>query len=183
MSILSQRATNRLASALVSLAAYAGEVTHSTMLHSTRSSSLYMLFISNLTARFVDDAGYLGTRRSLSLLLEHGFPLFLFIFLHHFRRFLGQSVGLELAEGAGFCDLEGLEPGHVQSLLKGGALVTVLVQEGRAHVDGFLADVLPGVKVELRGVLNSLSCNFLVVFIIEGEHATQHEVADNTKGP
>lgn len=165
--IWSQRATNRLASALESLAAYAGEVTHSTMLHSTRFSSLYMLF-SNLTARFVNDAGYLGTIGSLLLLLEHHFPLFCFVFLHRLRRLLGQSVGLELAEGARFSHLEGLEPGHVESLLKGRALVTVLVQEGRAHVDGFLADVLPGVKVELRGILDSLSCNFLVVFVIEG---------------
>lgn len=126
-----------------------------------------MLF-SNLTARFVDDAGYLGTSGSLLLLLEHRFPLFCFVFLHLIRRLLGQSVGLELAEGARFSHLEGLEPGHVESLLKGRALVTVLVQEGRAHVDGFLADVLPGVKVELRGILDSLSCNFLVVFVIEG---------------
>ena len=67
---------------------------------------------------------------------------------------LGQCVGFELAERAILIDLQGGVPGHVKTLLKGRALVTVLIKESGADIDGLLADVLPGIEVELRGILH-----------------------------
>jgi hypothetical protein len=87
------------------------------------------------------------------LLLKQGLSLFYFFLLYVYGRALGQGVGFELAERAVLLELEGGEPGHLQAEFKTGALVAVLVQEGRADVDGLLADVLPGVEVEFRGIL------------------------------
>jgi len=106
-----------------------------------------------------------------------------FLILNNLSCILGQGVGFELAKSAFVLNLQRGVPGHVKTLLKSRALVTVLVQEGRAYIDGLLADVLPGIKVELRGILDRLPCNFFVILIIEGEDSTQHEVGDNTERP
>jgi len=102
------------------------------------------------------------------LLLKHGLSLFCFFLLYFYSRALGQGVGLELAETAALIELEGSEPGHLQADFKSGALVTILVQEGCADVDGLLANVLPGVEVEFRGILDCLSSDFFIIFIVEG---------------
>lgn len=52
-----------------------------------------------------------------------------------------------------------------------------------ADVLSLFGNLFPGVEGEIGRVVNSLSCNFSVVFVIEGEHSTQEEVDDYSDGP
>lgn len=156
------------------------------MLALSHISSPYMLFIGILTARFVDVAGQLGKELSslhFLLFFNHSFLLFFLFLLNCGSRLLSQGVSFEFSQGGVFTDLKRLKPRHVEALLQAGALVAVLVKESGAKVDGLLADVQPGFEVEFRGILDCLTSDFFVIFVVEGQYATEHEVGDNTERP
>jgi len=61
--------------------------------------------------------------------------------------------------------------------------MAVLFQKGLAYIFSGLADALPRVEREVSGVLNGLARDFLVIFVVEGEHAAQKHVGDHTERP
>lgn len=92
------------------------------------------------------------------------------------------GLGRGFSSGLGHVQKVG-KPIHLHDFLKVGPLVAVLFQQGLADIFGGLADTLPRVKGEVGGVLNGLARDFLVILVVEGEHAAQKHVGDHTEGP
>ena len=97
-----------------------------------------------------------------------------------------ESVGLEpsLRAGltAGLAHITKLvEPLHVQDTLKVGTLVAVLIQKSATDVLSSLTDALPWVEGEVSGVLDGLSGDLLVVLVVEGQHASEEQIGDDTE--
>jgi len=59
----------------------------------------------------------------------------------------------------------------------------VLLKEFFDQIFGFRGHFVPWFKRKVWGVLNSLSGNFLVFFVIEWKNSTQEKVSDDTKRP
>jgi hypothetical protein len=89
----------------------------------------------------------------------------------------GQGIVLELAGILGTTGTTAvfhtkiLEPGHIHDLLHVGSLSTVLLEHGSHYIDGLVANLLPGVEREIRRILDSLSRNLLVLFIVERKYS------------
>eukprot|EP00354_Favella_ehrenbergii_P000837 CAMPEP_0170463072 /NCGR_PEP_ID=MMETSP0123-20130129/8323_1 /TAXON_ID=182087 /ORGANISM="Favella ehrenbergii, Strain Fehren 1" /LENGTH=162 /DNA_ID=CAMNT_0010728417 /DNA_START=355 /DNA_END=843 /DNA_ORIENTATION=- len=97
---------------------------------------------------------------------------------------VGGEAGLGRGAASGFRHVRKLlEPVHVEDALQVDALVSVLLQEGRAHVLRLLAHALPRVEREVGGVLNRLASDLLVVLVIEREHSAQQQVGDDAERP
>ena len=100
----------------------------------------------------------------------------------------GESVGLEASLRASLTACLAhisvlAEPLHVQDTLKVSSLVSVLVQQSGANILSSLTDALPRMEGEVGGVLDGLSGDLLVVLVVEGEHAGEEQVGDDTEGP
>lgn len=52
-----------------------------------------------------------------------------------------------------------------------------------ADLLAFLRDGLPRAETEIGGLVDGLSCNLSVVFIVEGEHSAQKQIDDHTQAP
>jgi hypothetical protein len=63
-------------------------------------------------------------------------------------------------------------------------LIEVIVKKLTfAEVFAGLADLFPGVELEIGGLVDSLSCDFSVVLIIEGENSAEEQVLDDSQTP
>jgi hypothetical protein len=76
-----------------------------------------------------------------------------------------------------------LKPIKVHNLLKRWSFCSVFLKHGLARSLAFLTYLVPGTKVEVRRILNSLPCNFAVIFVVKGKHTTKEKVGDDTKRP
>lgn len=63
--------------------------------------------------------------------------------------------------------LEVREPRVVQDLLQGWSLVSVLFEKSLAKIFTFFRYVLPGMEVEISLIVDGLSCDFPIIFVIK----------------
>ena len=87
-----------------------------------------------------------------------------------------KSVGLETLLGGGISARIGNilklgEPLHVEQFFQTDALMSVLVEQGRADVLGGLRNLVPRREREIWSVLDGLSRNFLVIVVVEGKNS------------
>lgn len=59
----------------------------------------------------------------------------------------------------------------------------VLLKQRQANILCPLTDTLPWMEREVSSILNRLTSNFLVVFIVERQHSAQQQVGDDAEGP
>jgi len=75
------------------------------------------------------------------------------------------------------------EPLMLKGLLKRWSLLPILLKKLFNNIFCLRGYCIPWLETEVRSILNGLSCNFLILFVIEWENSTQKEISDDSQTP